>query len=733
MGALPSTPPFRTSVPDSLPPGILPIQNQALGPNAQGPFCCPMKDQILLQRKRKWLLPTPEGTPAPPTVLATVLKNIQPLGFTFSEALLNGAGALSQSQLEKLYADMLPVLKQMVGAHVEHKPFYPNFPQQVMDMTEAELYVNALRHYLTGWRPNEPAEPRPVLDEFHDMRVIDIGTEDDYNALMQNLMMANGSLSEADKNYVEWYLYDNFERLAEIMPAEIPNKENLAVIGAVVLQFGEENFPLLFPYFKTPTDVLRLAVRAAGGDVSLAEKTKFNGIIRSSRRLYLGLLENLANPPMEEMWLRRETWLRVAERLHPGEYKTRFPKTFAVFQALRNDKKPLTFNAQVEAAMAKRQTSVALKLLHDRPGMLARRLDHLLRTAPQPEAILHTFRAQADEVSTPVLLQAMHHFSNRERVMAQRIVFPKSPIAKVAVISKKLPPLDLAITQTVVEICQQTLIERFAQMPSLGKVYIDALAMARHIVPFSQRSASKALRTLVRGSRVPLAGDYNTIRLFIWWRNGDYRTDIDLSAVGLNDNFGFVTQLAYYNLKDIGGHHSGDIVDAPYGASEFIDIDCQAFLKRGVRYLGMIINSYTQQPYCDLPECFAGFMLRQKPNSGEIYDPCTVQAKMDLTANTQICIPAIIDLQTREIIWADLALRRHPKLGNNADGNMKGIQLMAYAVAKMCKPSLYDLLSLHISARGILVNTPADADTVFSETEGVTPYDTDRFLSEFLS
>ena len=39
----------------------------------------------------------------------------------------------------------------------------------------------------------------------------------------------------------------------------------------------------------------------------------------------------------------------------------------------------------------------------------------------------------------------------------------------------------------------------------------------------------------------------------------------------------------------------------------------------------MTLNSYTQQPYCDLPECFAGWMAREKADSGEIYEPKTVQ------------------------------------------------------------------------------------------------------------
>ena len=35
----------------------------------------------------------------------------------------------------------------------------------------------------------------------------------------------------------------------------------------------------------------------------------------------------------------------------------------------------------------------------------------------------------------------------------------------------------------------------------------------------------------------------------------------------------------------------------------------------------MCLSSYTQQAYCDLPECFAGWMARQQPNSGEIFEP----------------------------------------------------------------------------------------------------------------
>ena len=51
------------------------------------------------------------------------------------------------------------------------------------------------------------------------------------------------------------------------------------------------------------------------------------------------------------------------------------------------------------------------------------------------------------------------------------------------------------------------------------------------------------------------------------------RTDIDLSAGFFRADFTHAGVLSYYNLRDYGCHHSGDIVDAPKGAAEFIDLD----------------------------------------------------------------------------------------------------------------------------------------------------------------
>jgi hypothetical protein len=45
---------------------------------------------------------------------------------------------------------------------------------------------------------------------------------------------------------------------------------------------------------------------------------------------------------------------------------------------------------------------------------------------------------------------------------------------------------------------------------------------------------------------------------------------------------------------------------------------------------------------------------------------------------------------------------------------------------------LYELFELHAAARGELVETPEDADTVFTLTKGVTPFDVNTINAEFM-
>ena len=57
--------------------------------------------------------------------------------------------------------------------------------------------------------------------------------------------------------------------------------------------------------------------------------------------------------------------------------------------------------------------------------------------------------------------------------------------------------------------------------------------------------------------------------------------------------------------------------------------------------------------------------------------------KIDVAANTRICIPVILDLVARQVIWADLALRRNPRWSTNVEGNQKGMLLIGQALTNL--------------------------------------------------
>jgi hypothetical protein len=697
-----------------------------------------VNNALYLRRRHKIVLPPSDGSAGgellPLAYVATAMKNVEALGYGFSPALIDACRALSLPELVALYQELVADLKALKGAHRPFQPMYPNFPAQVAETSWCELYVNALLHYWTAGRllpTTEVKERFPLLDDTELTR-IDLGSVDEFERLFGQIASANTSLSEQDREDLEWFARTYGDNIGPLLPAAIPQKENLAVVASLLLRHtsGKSAVEFVAAFVRTATDVLRLAVALSGGDVSLATATKLRTFSRPERVLLLALVERQKNAT-EDMLRWKGRWVRLGEKLHPGEYAKRFPSAAEAFAVLRNDLPFATFNGQVEKALAEKNVTGAVARLGTRPGDFARRLDHLLRLDATPrEAVLAAFAEAASRVSTPVLLQVRHHFTVRNDRSGLRVFFPKGNLAKAQGIENTLPALPSGLCGRVVTACEEALKARFATLPPLGRVYVDP-ALADYVVPFAMRSVSNALRTLVRGSRLPLP-DCEVLRFFVWWRNGNDRTDIDLSAALFDERFGYVDVLSYYNLKGFGGVHSGDIVDAPEGASEFIDVTLQRVRDAGVRYVAMTVNSYTRQPFVELPECFAGWMARQHPGSGEVFEPKTVQDRLDITADTKVAIPLVIDVEGGKVIWCDMALRRDPRWANNVHGNLGGIALTLRSLVEMHKPSLYDLFTLHARARGQRVATPEEADTVFSVADG-TPFRLEEIASQFLA
>ncbi len=699
-------------------------------------------NEILLRRKNKVIVERGNEVNPNNQYIATIMKNVEALGYTFSKELFEVLQTLSRDDLQKFYLELVPVLKKMVGADVVYKPMYPNFPESVMEADYIDLFINAIVHYWSDGTlyPNEKREERLPLFDVTKVKIIDLGTVEDLYVIFNNLCQSKTSISQTDKEDLEWI----FKNMQVKFSDEIPLKENVALIGKLYL----ENYPLttskdIQKYFKTATDVLRLITAMSDGDISLATNTKFRSFRRKERRILLELLQGCG--AIEEDMLRyKNKWIRVGERLHPTEYnELQFGKVITAFNKLRNGIKIETFAGKVTKAIEIEDYKSALILLKKRPGELARKLDHLLRNADDKNFVVNTFKDVASEVSTTVLLQVKEHFANRTKKLESRVFFPKGNLAKCHCIENTLSDIDEKYCSAIVKICENALIENYKSKDFLGNVYLSE-DFKRYIVPFSQRSASKALKTIVRGSRLPIDGNTKAMRAFIWWTNmdNDSRVDLDLSAAIFDENWNYMEHVSYTNLRSdrYNACHSGDITNGGSvngdGVSEFLDVDIDSVVKYGARYIVYQVYSYTGQKYSDMPHAMFGWMSREDVKSGEIYEPKTVEQKMDLASQSTVCIPVIFDCVNREVIWCDMNLSLngcHSNYGgNNVESNLSGVAATCYSMVNMSKPNLYDLIDLHIRARGLRVDNKEEADVVFDIDSGITPFDTEVFMGEYL-
>lgn len=665
---------------------------------------------------------TSKATKDSPVFVATMMKNIEDLGFTFSKKLFTKLGEIGSKELVSIYETIVPILKKMKGANVRHKPMYPNFPGEVMGASDALLYVNAMVHYIgvlfgENILPDSEKKERFPLIGNYNLKVIDLAGKNEYAKAINDLMTASIAISPTQKKYVEeFYVADkkNFE-----IPV-IKNKENLAFVAGFL--YADKNIGSLSGLLKTPTDLLRFITALNAGDVSLAANTKFKSMKRSERKMILVLLEGMKSLS-ENMVKYKLKWIRLGEILHPGEFSKRFPKAFVAFRNLRQDQVIETFNSKVEKLISDGQIMTAANLLSERPTDLARRLDHLLRLSKGKTEIIKVFKSVAADVTTSVLLNIRSHFEVRHDAKDTRMFFPKGSVAKAKVIENALPAIKKEYCEEIVDIITKVLVKRFADSKELGNVFIDD-SLKTINVPFALRSASRSFKTIARGSRVAVGKDKNVIRLFTYWKNGtvdgtkgEYggsRIDIDLTSMFLDADFNDAGHTSWTRLSNNDmSAHSGDITDAPRGASEFIDIDIKKALAQGIRYVAMNIYSFTGQNFDVMNECFAGCMLRDDLRSGEIFDPKTVEHKYDLTSASTCSVPMIFDLVERQLIWLDLTVNRNSAFAPMIEGNKVSMAKIVQGIVEMTKPNLHDLLSMHAKGRGKIVKDRKNADKVY--------------------
>lgn len=682
-------------------------------------------------------------------IVATMNKNIEVFGYTMSEALFDKLVHMKVKNREVVYDTLVNGLKELTGADKVYNPMYPNFPESVMEKDDFELYFNAIVHYWSFGTllPYEEKEERAPLFDTAKVKVLDAGSFDDLNDIFNNLCASKTSLSKSDVDDMIFIL--NSAKVT--LPDEIPFKENTACICRLLVDTGvDTDGSLCRKYIKTATDVLRLVTAMSDGDVSLAENTKFRNLKRSERRIIMNLLAGCGNTA-EDMNRYAGRWIRVGEKLHPGEFakNERYTKVVQAFGVIRNDGKIQSFAGKVDAAVASGNVNAVVSLLKKRPGEFARRIDFLLRTFDKDadrKTVIMGFASVAKDVSSTVLLQVREHFINKlDGSDDMRVFFPKGNLARSYYVKNdKTEAIPEDAMKMVIAVCESALINIYGSREFLGKVYIDEV-LKDYTVPFSLRSAGKTMISVSRGSRIAIDDSAKIIRPFIWWTNTkDNIIDVDLSVAIFADDWNCLEHVSYSNLKSsrFGICHSGDITNGGpvdgEGVAEFIDLDIEKALSVGARYAVFTVYNFSDENFSKMEHAAFGFMTRNDMKSGEIFEPSMVKQRMDLASATTTCIPVIFDLKERVFVWCDMALTAdHVRAGFggiNVESNLPSVVVTCKAMVDVKKPNLYDLFTFNAKARGIITDNPNEADIRFGLDGNcdVKPSDIDVIVGKYL-
>lgn len=682
-------------------------------------------------------------------IVATMNKNIEVFGYTMSEALFDKLVHMKAKNREVMYDALVNGLKEITGADRAYNPMYPNFPESVMEKDDFELYFNAIVHYWSFGTllPYEEKKERVPLFNTAKVKVLEAGSFDDLNDIFNNFCASKTSLSKSDVDDMVFIL--NSAKVT--LPDEIPFKENTACICRLLVDTGvDTDGSLCKKYVKTATDVLRLVTAMSDGDVSLAENTKFRNLKRSERRIIMNLLAGCGNAA-EDMNRYAGRWIRVGEKLHPGEFakNERYTKVVQAFGVIRNDGKIQSFAGKVDAAVASGDVNAVVSLLKKRPGEFARRIDFLLRTFDKDadrKTVIMGFASVAKDVSSTVLLQVREHFINKLNGNDDmRVFFPKGNLARSYYVkNNKTETVSEDAMKMVIAVCESALVNIYGNREFLGKVYIDE-ALKNYTVPFSLRSAGKTMTAVSRGSRIVIDDSAKIIRPFIWWTNTkDNTIDVDLSIAVFADDWNCLEHVSYSNLKSsrFGICHSGDITNGGpvdgEGVAEFIDLDIEKALSAGARYAVFNVYNFSNEIFSKMEHAAFGFMTRNDMKIGEIFEPSTVKQRMDLASATTTCIPVIFDLKERVFVWCDMALTAdHVRAGYggiNVESNLPSVVVTCKAIVDVKKPNLYDLFTFNATARGVITDNPDEADIRFGLDDNcdVKPSDIDVIVGKYL-
>lgn len=614
---------------------------------------------------------------------------------------------------------MVEYASYMLGSKVP-TAFYRGFPKSVLKLPIEKLLVDQIVSYFVTYGMNDFSTARhSIFETEEDMeRTVfkEPGTVKNFTIITQE---------KAEKKIIAM-VKDMFSSTRPL------NEEAIKVIALAVSDFGIDPERIA-----SKNTAVRLYL--ATGDIAFAKDLYLSDTIKlveqvhfeqnkNSRPTALRFQTNQLNLKNRDRKLitklidqcfetgridtkncyeKKKTWAGLLHHIH---YRAKSEAAVEFLSAMRG-KENLSAYSRFEETLREAGVLPAADVLikEKGAGALLRNLNYLAsRCTSEKELDLLIEKAFGTEKTNPViLLQMLCMYCAKERTgrLGRTFQFTKGDLLRVhheteEEKGKCRSELSSWQSEKILSSIRKRLSE--ALSGKLGKVYIHP-DMERFGVPLKESASQGGLGVLPSGSRVPI-GAKRKIRGFTYWEKVD---DIDLSVIGLNEK-GEQIEFSWRTMAENQSEaitYSGDETSGYEGGAEYYDIVVPEFRKLypDTRYIVFCDNVFSNLTF-DKCVCRAGFMVRDEEDSGEIFEPKTVESSFTINAPGRFCYLFGIDLQKDELVWMNLA--------RDADSAVAGTTSMGFLIEKFHITEYMNLKILFTMLAEEVVSDPGEADVL---------------------
>ncbi|MCG6837881.1 hypothetical protein K5I18_01590 [Fusobacterium nucleatum] len=681
---------------------------------------------------------------------ATLIKKFEGYGYIFSKEL---AIAISKEERNVIIDKLKAVIKVIEDfkSDKNYTVFYKNFPDEVINMSEVDLYINQILHYWIGYLPSsneniikEDVEPSKLVKS-RELNLID---DEMIEKLFIDLLSSNVTLSEQYLDDVCVLTNNKSIKELEKYMEYIQMKETLTTVSSYILK--KEG--VLIGNFKTATDILRLIAKISGDELN-NKHIHFAYFSRTELSQLMTKLENLQNP-MPDIKRYSKPWHTFFKLYAKKINFHKYPKVRNAVDMLFGDISYMTDRGKINEEikrlpiMSEEELDNFVKEYIVFYGDYIREILSLLNKAKenQYEELLLGLENCVTKVNTRVLFQLYDRIINLKAKdkTVPRLVNSKGKWRRL----RESISLSDELLNRVLQIVEDGIKTQLKEKENLGKIFIDE-DYKNITLTTSEKDSNVSLRPMTRGSRIRFNPNAEVLRFFVAWKNLDEKTlkelntiydrvDVDLSALTFNENLEFNDVVAYYNQKKSGFAFSGDITNAPEGALEYINVfDLERLKKKGNRYILMQIRSYNGYTFEEINSVYAGVMeltsieAKEKKN---MYSTAITEG-FQIVSSERTTNTILVDLKKFEYIWLDMNMDNYKlDIFQNALNyeEIPYLNDMLRYFSRKQYITMYDLLKLNADVRGVLTKDKKEADIIFEKVDNKNNLALADILSNYL-